>query len=181
MGRAHLGLARVYEMQNELDKAREQYDQVTGPYAKYAKAQAERLATPEAQETYAWLATAQPPRPVQPMGPGTPGKRPDFSPGEIPLPNATNPGPAAPSEGKSASETFDELLKEMQKDAKPSEKDSERYKPDASPATDANPVPPGSPAAPGATKADEKSSSDDAAKSSPPPAARRTRSHQSVQ
>ena len=58
-GHARLGLARIYEMQNELDKAIAEYKQVTGPYAKYAKAQAERLAKPEAKETYAWLATAQ--------------------------------------------------------------------------------------------------------------------------
>ena len=31
-GRAHLGLARVYEMQNELEKARAQYNEVTAPW-----------------------------------------------------------------------------------------------------------------------------------------------------
>ena len=84
--RARLGLARVYEMQNDLDKAREEYEQVAGAYAEYAKAQAERLAKPEAKETYAWLATAEPPRPRAPMGPGTPGQRPEFSPGDLSLP-----------------------------------------------------------------------------------------------
>ncbi len=88
IGRAHLGLARIYEMQNHLDKARDEYGKVTGAYANYAKAQAERLAKPESQETYAWLATAQPPQPKPPMGPGTPGKPPEFSPGEMGLPPA---------------------------------------------------------------------------------------------
>ena len=81
-------------MQNELEKAREQYGLVTGAYANYAKAQAERLATPEAIETYAWLSKAQPPRPVAPMGPGTPGQGPAFSPSDISLPNANQANPA---------------------------------------------------------------------------------------
>ena len=51
LNRAHLGLARVYEMQNELDKARDEYLKVDGGYAEYAKQQAERLAKPEAKET----------------------------------------------------------------------------------------------------------------------------------
>ena len=92
VGRARLGLARVYEMQNDLEKARAEYAQVTGPYAKYAKAQAERLAKPEAKETYAWLATAEPPRPRAPMGPGTPGQKPEFSPGDLSLPAGPESG-----------------------------------------------------------------------------------------
>ena len=81
--RARLGLARVYEMQGDLDKAKAQYGQVTGSYAVYAKAQAERLSKPETKDTYAWLATAQPPAPKAPMGPGTPGQKPEFSPGKL--------------------------------------------------------------------------------------------------
>ena len=56
-GRAHLGLARVYEMQNDLEKARAQYNEVTGPYAAYAKTQAERLAKPEAKDARAVVLT----------------------------------------------------------------------------------------------------------------------------
>ncbi|MEX2309769.1 MAG: hypothetical protein WD738_19505 [Pirellulales bacterium] len=106
--RAQLGLARIFEMQNELDKAREEYLKVKGGYEEFAKQQAERLAKPAAQETYAWLATVEAPRPKAPLGPGTPGQRPEFSAGDIPLPGeAPEPGPTdAPS-----SESFDDLLK----------------------------------------------------------------------
>lgn len=118
--RARLGLARVYEMQNDLEKARQQYEQVTGTYAKYAKVQAERLAKPEAKEVYAWLSTAQAPLNRPPMGPGTPGKSPEFTPGEIALPKGSD---TTSANGKaettpSASESFEKLLKDMQKDTK---------------------------------------------------------------
>ena len=79
-------------MQNKLDKAREEYGKVTGAYADYAKVQVERLSKPDVQETYAWLATAQVPLPKAPAGPGIPGQRPEFSPGEMNLP-ATGPRP----------------------------------------------------------------------------------------
>ncbi|HEX4414310.1 MAG TPA: tetratricopeptide repeat protein [Lacipirellulaceae bacterium] len=131
IGRARLGLARVDELQGDLEKARATYEQVTGPYAEYAKAQAERLAKPEAKETYAWLATAQPPAPKAPMGPGTPGQKPEFSPGDIPLPNATGAAGAAPGETKGPETSFDDLLKSMRNDAKGEAAD--RYKTDATP------------------------------------------------
>jgi hypothetical protein len=136
-GRARLGLARVYEMQGDLEKAEAQYKQVTGTYAAYAKAQVERLGKPESKELYAWLATAQPPLPQAPMGPGTPGQKPEFSPGEIALPNGGTSEGAPPSgETKNASETFDNLLKDMQKDSKSTET-GDRYKADQVPAGDA--------------------------------------------
>lgn len=133
VARAHLGLARVYEMQAELEKARAEYQQVTGAYANYAKAQAERLAKPEAKETYDWLASAKPPRPVAPLGPGTPGQTPEFTEGDLALPpvGATT----TPGDAKSATETFDALLKEMSKDSPP----DNRYKADELPAADEQP------------------------------------------
>jgi hypothetical protein len=137
LSRARLGLARVYEMQNELEKARNEYEQVAGTYAKYAKAQAERLAQPEAKETYAWLATAEAPRPVAPLGPGTPGKGPELFPSDIPLPGESNLTPGA-GDGVGAAEAFDALLKEMKKETPASDKASDqaddRYKTDAPPA-----------------------------------------------
>jgi predicted negative regulator of RcsB-dependent stress response len=153
-GRARLGLARVYELQNELDKARATYSQVTGPYAAYAKAQAERLAKPEAKETYGWLATARPPAPRAPMGPGTPGQRPEFAPGDIALPNSNSTGAdnAAPGETKAGGTSFDELLKNMRNDTKQSET-GDRYKTDAAPASGGNP-PPGGTAAPDSKSAE---------------------------
>ncbi len=133
--RARLGLARVYEMQGDLDKAKAQYGQVTGSYAVYAKAQAERLSKPETKDTYAWLETAQPPLPKAPMGPGTPGQKPEFSPGEIALPNGGTTEATPGGEQKNASETFDNLLKDMQKDSKSTET-GDRYKNDQAPAGD---------------------------------------------
>ena len=130
--RAHLGLARVYEMENELDKAREEYLKVQGGYQGYAKLQAERLDKPETKETYAWLATAQAPRPRAPMGPGTPGERPEFSPGEFALPGtdtesgSTQPGldPGAPTTGAAPGESFEDLIQGLQL---PTTEGSDRY------------------------------------------------------
>jgi predicted negative regulator of RcsB-dependent stress response len=108
VNRAHLGLARVYEMQGELEKAREEYLKVGGGYAELARQQADRLAEPQAKETYAWLATAQAPRPRAPAGPGTPGERPEFSAGDFPLPGAEA---GAPDGSTDQSETFENLLR----------------------------------------------------------------------
>jgi hypothetical protein len=125
--RARLGLARIYEMQNKLDKAREEYGKVTGAYAKYAQAQAERLAKPDAQDTYAWLSTAQVPLPKAPAGPGTPGQRPEFSPGEMNLP-AAGPATAPKTEDtKAANDAFDNLLKSLKDDSKKADA-PDRYK-----------------------------------------------------
>lgn len=139
-GRAHLGLARVYEMQNDLEKARAEYGKVTGPYAVFAKEQAERLAKPEAKETYEWLATAEPPRPKSPMGPGTPGQQLEFTPGEMNLPAGPEADASKSGSTKSAADVFNDLLKETQENAKPGEGD--RYKTETPPATDANPTAP---------------------------------------
>ena len=167
-GRARLGLARVYEMQNELEKARAQYEQVAGPFAKYAKAQAERLAKPEAKETYAWLATAQAPISRPPMGPGTPGQRPEFAPGEISLPNGTEADAGKADQSKGAAETFENLLKDMQRESKANET-GDRYKTDQPPATDAKPETPGGATAPGEPKGGEPPAKGDAANSDPAP------------
>src|SRR5215212_10219139 len=138
IGRARLGLARIYEMQNKLDKAREEYGKVTGAYAKYAQAQAERLAKPEAQETYAWLSTAQVPQPMAPTGPGTPGQRPEFSPGEMNLP-ATGPAAAPKAEDtKAANDAFDNLLKSLKDESKKGEA-PDRYKDGEKPADGTKP------------------------------------------
>jgi hypothetical protein len=133
LSRARLGLARVYEMQNEVDKARSEYEQVTGTYAKYAKLQAERLAKPDAKETYAWLATAEAPKPVSPFGPGTPGKGPELFPSDIALPSASNTTPGA-GVSEDAAAAFDAYLKEMQKTSPANDKGDDRYKTDAPPA-----------------------------------------------
>jgi hypothetical protein len=84
--RARFGLARVYELQDKLEKAGELYDQVQGDLQPLARLYADRLLTPEARETYAWLNTAKLPRRNLEGAPGTPGSRPDF---DVELPNAT--------------------------------------------------------------------------------------------
>lgn len=152
-GRARLGLARVYEMQNELDKAKAQYEQVTGPFEKYAKAQAERLAKPEAKETYAWLATAQAPVSRAPMGPGVPGKQPEFTPGEIALPNSTGGAAGTPEDTKNASQTLDELLKDMTKE--PPAGDAAGAKTEQPAGAEAKSETPATPAPPAEPKADQ--------------------------
>jgi len=111
--RAHLGLARVYEMRGDLQQAREEYLAVQGGYSAFAKGQAERLAKPEAKETYAWLEKAVPPRVPTAVGPGTPGKQPEFSASELELPE----GAAAPggSEPAVPATSIDELLEGLDK------------------------------------------------------------------
>jgi hypothetical protein len=109
INRAHLGLARVYEMQNQLEKARDEYLKLGGGYKEYGKQQADRLAKPETAATYAWLDKALPPRSTVPAGPGTPGQRPEFSAGDLSMPEAT-PGATTEPTGE-AGPSFEELLK----------------------------------------------------------------------
>jgi len=111
--RAHLGLARIYEMRNELDRARAEYLKVTGGYQEYARLQAERLAKPETKEDYAWLAKAEATRPRPPAGPGVPGQRPDFSDGDIPLPDDGSPA-QSPEDTMPNDDSFDALLRGLQ-------------------------------------------------------------------
>ena len=138
IGRARLGLARIYEMQNKLDQAREEYGKVTGANARYAQAQIERLSKPDVQDTYAWLATAQMPMPKAPAGPGIPGQRPEFSPGEMNLPAA---GPATGPktvDTKAANDAFDSLMKSL-KDGAKKDDSPDRYKDGQKPADGAAP------------------------------------------
>jgi hypothetical protein len=154
INRARLGLARIYEMQSKLDKAREEYGKVTGASAKYAQVQIERLNKPDVSDTYAWLATAKIPLPKAPAGPGTPGQRPEFAPGEMNLPPA---GPAAPPKAedtKANNDAFDALLKSLKEDPKKSDT-PDRYKEGEKPADGA--APPAKDARPaGAEKAEAK-------------------------
>ena len=77
-GRAHLGLGRIYEMQDKLDEARDQYNQVQGDWAPLAQDRLKQLVSDEAQAACEWLATTELPKPASSTGPGTPGERPDF-------------------------------------------------------------------------------------------------------
>lgn len=106
--RARLGLARIYEMQNQLDKARAEYEKVTGGFAEFAKDRAKELGEKNTQEICAWLATAQLPR--RPLPAGT-GKVPAFTEPDVPLPNA-GPAGASPAPG-AAGISFDKLLQDF--------------------------------------------------------------------
>lgn len=153
--RARLGLARIYEMQNHLDKARAQYREVTGAYADFAKREAERLDKPDSQDTYTWLATAQPPRQQVPMGPGVPGQTPPFSPADLGLPGAPGaPGASGPGTGsagspKGTSDAFDALFNGPLQPPKLKEKETaDRYQPGQTPPADGTTTPGDNPAAP---------------------------------
>ncbi len=116
VNRGRFGLARIFEMKNELEKSREEYLKVEGAFAELAKQRAEQLAEKDTQEAYAWLATAQPPRRLAPTGPGRPGQRPDFSADNLQLPGAT---PNAESTGgqTGASSSLEGLLQELDSEA----------------------------------------------------------------
>jgi hypothetical protein len=76
--RAHFGLGRVYELQNKLEQARQQYGLVTGDLVGLASERAEQLASEEVQQACAWLATAELPPRDRTGGQGASGTRPDF-------------------------------------------------------------------------------------------------------
>jgi hypothetical protein len=137
LNRAHLGLARVYEIRNELKLAREEYLKVGGGYAEYAKQQVERLDKPQTAEAIAWLAKAEPPRPRAPSGPGKPGEKPEFSEGDIALPG-TAQGAESGISAPGTSESFEELIKGLGLEDPPAEGDKRYETLDAaSPSTDA--------------------------------------------
>lgn len=122
--RAHFGLGRIYELRNELDKARDEYGKVEGGFKMLADQRIEQLKKPEVVDVYAWLATAQGPANMSPTGPGTPGLSPGFSPGEIELPDASG----EPADEKDASAAIDELFKGIGAPAPDNKLNDERYK-----------------------------------------------------
>lgn len=154
VNRARLGVARAYEIQGKLDEAAKSYGDVKGAFEEYAKRQAERLAKPEAKDTYAWLATARPKLPQAPTGPGTPGVQPEFSAGELALPGDTT-GAAPPSGTPATGQTLDDLLKGLEVDFNTPTGD-DRYAPGTTtPAQDGTPnetTPNSPPATPATTE-----------------------------
>ncbi len=150
LNRAHLGMARVYEMQNEPEKARSEYEKVGGGYAEFAKRQIERLAKADTKETLDWLAKAEPPRTQPPTGPGMPGRHLEFSPGDLSLPESTQGTNVEGSPTDTAPATsFDEVLKGLRLDM-PAADETDRYdsglgesvKSEDVPPMDANPARP---------------------------------------
>jgi len=84
--RARYGLGQVYELQNKLEKAGEQFDLVQGDLEALARERADHLLSPGVKESYEWLATAELPRRSLQNAPGTPGSKPAF---EADLPDAS--------------------------------------------------------------------------------------------
>lgn len=126
LNRARLGMARVYEMQNDPAKARAEYEKVSGGYADFAKLQIDRLSKPETKETFEWLAKAEPPRTQPPVGPGTPGRSPEFSPGDLSLPDATQGTGTTEGGATDPATSFDEVLKGLRLDM-PAADEKDRY------------------------------------------------------
>jgi predicted negative regulator of RcsB-dependent stress response len=155
LNRAQLGMARIYEIRGELDKAREEYLKVKGGNETYAKAQAERLATPESKETYAWLAKAQPVRPRSASTPGVPGKEPDFSAADLALPGETPGG--APAGTPADGESIEKLLEGLQLDLGEVDEKNDPYK-----------LPEGTPAVPGSPPAEQPPAQSETQPTSPP-------------
>jgi predicted negative regulator of RcsB-dependent stress response len=146
--RAHFGLARVYELKNELDKAKAEYKLVTGGFAALAEQRLKDLDKPDTIAAYAWLATAESPRITAPAGPGIPGVSPGFTPGEIDLPAATT-GTTPATEEPAGNISIDDLFQGIGDTPANTESNTERYEGDA---TDAEKTP-----ATGETSGDAKS------------------------
>lgn len=123
--RAHLGLGRTYEAQNQLDQARREYGTLIKQWPDTALAQVARdrtanLDRPATKHFYDWLAKYSPPRQVS--QPGTPGKKPSFDienvnpndvklpsvlGGDHPTPGPDGQGPLLPQPGSQGLETPD--------------------------------------------------------------------------
>jgi tetratricopeptide (TPR) repeat protein len=141
VNRARYGLGRVYEMQNQPEKAIEQYSTVEGAFAEFAKGRVTDLKNSRTQEIMSWLASATPPRRAAPAGPGTPGQRPAFSADDLTMPGETPKSTSAnAAEGADA---FNKLLEglDLNKGESP-----DRYGPDGVPASGEAPPPNETPA-----------------------------------
>lgn len=98
INRAHFGLGRIYEMENDLKRAKEHYALVSGGFVELAQARLRRIDDPKdkqrLEETLSWLATAKPTPRRSPTGPGTPGQQPAFSPSDLKMPSTTTDEPS---------------------------------------------------------------------------------------
>jgi hypothetical protein len=133
INRAQFGLGRVYELRNEPDKAREHYLAVQGGFADLAKQRADKVAEQKNKGVYEWLASAQAPRHAAPAGAGTPGQRPDFTPGELEVPSADMPSADKGIPPESPAATSEDLLKGFLPDAGKETKDRYQTGRDAGP------------------------------------------------
>jgi hypothetical protein len=100
--RAQLGLARAFEIKNDLKQARLHYQRVEGALSTIAQQRLKQLESKDVEATANWLATVELPKPSTPTGPGTPGSRPGF---EAAAP-ATDPIVGGEAAASSMSEIF---------------------------------------------------------------------------
>jgi hypothetical protein len=124
--RAQFGLGRVYELRNELDKAREHYLAVKGGFADAAKQRADKLTAKDSKDVFDWLATAQAPHRTAPTGAGTPGQKPEFTAGELEMPSVEG-DKGLPAETPAPS--GEDLLKGMMNDSDVNKDTKDRYQP----------------------------------------------------
>lgn len=124
--RARFGLARVYELQNKLDEARQQYLTVRGDLQPQASDRAKQLESEEVRKASSWLATAELPKRDLTGGQGATGARPNFD-ASLPV--------AQPSSDGISAESLEKLLGELNPD---SPVDENRYdeKEEAAPTDD---------------------------------------------
>jgi len=170
VSRAHMGLARAYEMQNNLDDARGEYGKVKGAFEKFAQQQIERLEKPEAKDTYAWLASAPIPE-RKPAGATAPGQGQDLSPSDISLPGTTGPETGGKADAKGAAETFDNLMESIKTKGELGE--SKKEAPADTSKSDAKssvPAPPDAKSSSAAPATETKNPPEAKTGSSPPPA-----------
>ena len=106
--RARFGLACVYELQNKLDEAKQQYAAVQGDLVGLASERAAHLDSPEVQESLTWLATAELPKP---SASNLPGGRPSF---DAEMPSTEG--------GELDTQTLENLLQNLTKETAPTEK-----------------------------------------------------------
>ncbi len=108
LNRARFGLGRVYELENKLDEARQQYLLVRGDLQPLASERAKQLESDKVREACSWLATAELPKRDLTGGQGATGTRPGF--------DATLPAAKASADAITA-ESLEELLGEPNSDS----------------------------------------------------------------
>ncbi|MEQ8846423.1 hypothetical protein [Botrimarina sp.] len=90
-GRASYQLARAYELQGELEKAREQYGRVTGAFAPLAEARVSELDSKGVKQAYEWITATSAAASPEAEGPSIGELEPD----ELTLPDAPPANPDA--------------------------------------------------------------------------------------
>jgi hypothetical protein len=140
--RAHFGLAQVYEMQDKLDLAKEQYTLVTGDFAPIAQDRLAALEEDDAKDICKWLATAElPKRPkvTTDSEQSETGKRPSF---EAEVPSTT------PAAGRTDNRSLEEILLGGEKGSAESDRYEEKAPADEQADTSDSPAKPAEESAP---------------------------------